>query len=55
VVTVLALPINIIAGLLGMNVGGIPLADSPHGFLVIALIVLTFTVVAGWLAFRRRD
>lgn len=55
VVTVLALPINIIAGLLGMNVGGIPLADSPHGFGVIALIVLTFTVVAGWLAFRRRD
>jgi len=55
VVTVLALPINIIAGLLGMNVGGIPLADSPHGFLTIALIVLTFTVVAGWLAFRRRD
>ena len=55
VVTVLALPINIIAGLLGMNVGGIPLADNPHGFLVIALIVLSFTVVAGWLAFRRRD
>lgn len=55
VVTVLALPINIIAGLLGMNVGGIPLADSKHGFLIVALIVLTFTVVAGWLAFRRRD
>ncbi|MET0518032.1 MAG: transporter [Burkholderiaceae bacterium] len=55
VVTVLALPINIIAGLLGMNVGGIPLADSPHGFAVISLIVLSFTVVAGWLAFRKRD
>jgi zinc transporter len=55
VVTVLALPINIIAGLLGMNVGGIPLANHPHGFLVIVLIVLSFTVVAGWLAFRRRD
>lgn len=55
VVTVLALPINIIAGLLGMNVGGIPLANSPHGFLIIALIVLTFTMVAGWMAFRRRD
>ena len=55
VVTVLALPINIIAGLLGMNVGGIPLADNPHGFLVIAAIVLTFTVVAGWLAFRKKD
>lgn len=55
VVTVLALPINIIAGMLGMNVGGIPMADNPHGFLIIALIVLSFTVVAGWLAFRRRD
>jgi zinc transporter len=53
VVTVLALPINIIAGLLGMNVGGIPLADSKHGFLVVALIVVSFTVVAGWFAFRR--
>jgi zinc transporter len=53
VVTVLALPINIIAGLLGMNVGGIPLAENPHGFAVIALIVLSFTVVAGWLAFRK--
>lgn len=55
VVTVLALPINIIAGLLGMNVGGIPLAESAHGFLVVVLIVVTFTLVAGWLAFRRRD
>ena len=51
----LALPINIIAGLLGMNVGGIPLADNPHGFLVIALIVLSFTVIAGWIALRTRD
>ncbi|HJV95566.1 MAG TPA: CorA family divalent cation transporter, partial [Albitalea sp.] len=55
VVTVLALPINIIAGLLGMNVGGIPLAQNAHGFLIIALIVLSFTAVAGWLAFRKRD
>lgn len=53
VVTVLALPINIIAGLLGMNVGGIPLADHPHGFLIIVGIVATFTVVAGYLALRR--
>jgi zinc transporter len=55
VVTVLALPINIIAGLLGMNVGGIPLATHEHGFLIVMLIVLTFTVIAGWLAFRKRD
>ena len=54
VVTVLALPINIIAGLLGMNVGGIPLAENRHGFLIVALVVLSFTIIAGWLAFRRR-
>ena len=52
VVTLPALLINIIAGLLGMHVGGIPLAGHPHGFLIIAL---TFTVVAGWIAFRDRD
>jgi zinc transporter len=54
VVTVLALPINIIAGLMGMNVGGIPLAESKHGFLIIVVIVASFTVIAGWLAFRRQ-
>jgi zinc transporter len=55
IVTVLALPINIVAGLLGMNVGGIPLADSPYGFAVVAVIVVSFTVLAVWFAFRRRD
>ncbi|NRR34099.1 transporter [Oxalobacteraceae bacterium] len=54
IVTVLALPINIIAGLMGMNVGGIPLADAPHGFLVVVVIVASVTALAGWLAFRRQ-
>jgi zinc transporter len=52
---VLALPINILAGLFGMNVGGVPLAQNEHGFAIVALVVATFTAVAGWLAFRRRD
>jgi zinc transporter len=55
VVTVLALPINIIAGLFGMNVGGIPLAGNPGGFLVIVLIVGVFMLAAVWWAFRRRE
>jgi zinc transporter len=56
VVTVLALPINILAGLFGMNVGGIPLAENPHGFWILVSVVIAFTAVAGWLAFRgRRD
>ena len=52
IVTVLALPINIIAGLLGMNVGGIPLAQDVYGFWIIVGIVATFTVIAGWLVIR---
>jgi zinc transporter len=53
IVTVLALPINIIAGLFGMNVGGIPLAGSPHGFLMVVAIIITFTLIAAWIAFRQ--
>ena len=39
-VTVLALPINLISGLFGMNVGGLPLLAHPHGvWVVVGLIV----------------
>ncbi|SAL13066.1 Mg2 transporter protein CorA family protein [Caballeronia telluris] len=53
-VTVLALPINIVAGFFGMNVGGIPFAENHHGFWLMVLIVASFTVLAGWWLFRRR-
>lgn len=53
-VTVLALPINIVAGFFGMNVGGIPFAENHHGFWLLVVIVATFTALAGWWAFRRR-
>jgi zinc transporter len=55
IVTVLALPINIVAGLLGMNVGGIPLAQHAHGFWIVVAVIASFTVLAAWLAFRKRD
>jgi len=35
-----------------MNVGGIPLAQHPQGFWIIVAIIVTFTVVAGWLVVR---
>jgi len=54
-VTVLALPINIVAGLLGMNVGGVPLADSPHGFMVIVAIIGLFTAFAAWYVYRQKQ
>jgi zinc transporter len=53
-VTVLALPINMIAGLLGMNVGGIPLAEHPLGFWIVVAVIATFTVGAAVLALRRK-
>ncbi|WP_347554239.1 transporter [Robbsia sp. KACC 23696] len=54
-VTVLALPINIVAGFFGMNVGGIPLSENKHGFWLLVLLVATFTAVGGYWAFRRND
>ena len=56
VVTVIALPINLIAGLLGMNVGGIPLAEDPNGFWRVFAIIASFTGIACWFAFfKQRD
>ena len=53
-VTVLALPINIMAGLFGMNVGGIPLAEDRGGFWIICALVAVFTAAVAWVAHRRR-
>lgn len=54
-VTVLALPINIVAGLFGMNVGGVPLAENHHGFWVMVGFVAAFTIVLVWWVLRRRN
>ncbi len=55
VVTVLALPINILAGLFGMNVGGVPLAQHPKGFWIVVAIVASFTAIAAITVRKRRD
>jgi len=52
VVTVLALPFNVVGSLLGMNVGGIPFAHSPVGFAVIVFFIVALTAV-GALLYRR--
>jgi zinc transporter len=54
VFTVLALPINLIAGLFGMNVGGIPLADDRHGFMLIIGALISLTAVLAYFAFGRK-
>jgi len=48
------LPTTLFAGLMGMNVGGIPLADQPWAFTVFALACAAFSAsILIW--FRRRD
>jgi zinc transporter len=55
-VTVLALPINLVAGLFGMNVGGIPLAQHPYGFFLVVGPLLVLTALLAYLGLiRRRD
>ncbi|NRE49687.1 transporter [Burkholderia pseudomallei] len=53
-VTVIALPINIVAGFFGMNVGGIPFSENKHGFWMMVLLVAGFTALAAWWTFWRR-
>jgi zinc transporter len=52
VVTVLALPINLIAGLFGMNVGGIPFSQFRHGFLLVVVVVAIITALLAYIAYR---
>lgn len=47
-VSVLALPINLTAGLMGMNVGGIPWAEHANGFWIVLALVLSITGLAAW-------
>jgi len=48
VFTVVALPINLIAGLFGMNVAGIPLAEHPQGFWMVVALILVISGAALW-------
>jgi len=52
VVTVIALPMTIIPGLFGMNVGGIPLQHWEGSFWLLAFLVVGLAAVCGVLAFR---
>lgn len=54
-VTVIALPINLVAGLFGMNVGGIPFAGSGHGFWAIIAVLAVLTATLAYVALVRRN
>ena len=53
VVTVMLLPFNVVGGLFGMNVEGIPFAKDPSGFWIVIFVVTVLTVLVGRVLARR--
>jgi zinc transporter len=52
VVSAFFLPIGFLTGLLGVNVGGVPLADSPNGFAIICGVIVA-VLVAQFVLFKK--
>lgn len=52
VVTVLSLPLTIVPGLFGMNVGGIPFAQHGVGFWMVVALLTGWVGVGGFLVYR---
>jgi zinc transporter len=48
ILSVITLPLGLIAGLLGMNVGGVPGLTSPNGFTVVVILMVILTAVELW-------
>jgi zinc transporter len=48
------LPLGLVTGLLGINVGGIPWADNPHGFALVTAILVVIVGALLWFFRRRR-
>jgi zinc transporter len=53
-VTVVLMPLTVISGALGMNLGGIPFADSPYAFGVVSAILVVLGLgIAFWMRKRK--
>jgi zinc transporter len=53
IVTAIFLPLGLITGLLGINVGGMPGADNDHAFWFVGLMLIAFAFIQ-YLIFKRR-
>jgi zinc transporter len=52
ILTTALLPITLITGIFGMNLGGMPFANHPHGFAIVMFVILTGVIAA--ISFLRR-
>ncbi len=48
IVSAVTLPFSLIAGLLGMNVGGLPGMQDPKGFVIVIVLMLGIGAVELW-------
>ncbi len=53
IVTAITLPLGLLAGLLGMNVGGLPGAKWPYGFIAVIILMVVIAAVELWY-FKRK-
>lgn len=54
IVTVVLLPINLITGIFGMNVGGLPFAEDGAGFIEVMVVMIVAVMVSLWLLRSRQ-
>jgi zinc transporter len=54
IVTTILLPITLVTGVFGMNVGGLPWLESRKGFLWVMLLMVAALILILWLLRRRR-
>jgi Mg2+ and Co2+ transporter CorA len=53
IVSAITLPFSLIAGLLGMNVGGLPVTQDPQGFIIVIILMAVIGAVELWY-FKRK-
>lgn len=53
-VTAVFLPLGFLTGLLGVNIGGIPGADTPWAFALFCAILVLLVILQLWLFYRKR-
>jgi zinc transporter len=53
IVSAITLPLGLLAGLLGMNVGGVPGTQTPAGFIIVIVLMVLIILVEFWYFTRK--
>jgi zinc transporter len=53
IVSAITLPLGLLAGLLGMNVGGVPGTKTPSGFIIVVVLMVLIILIEYWYFTRK--